>query len=104
VTPEQPFAQVRQRVLEEPNVEPGSGFGAVPGLRVHRRIFIMLCRGALVAKLPQDRVDALVAAGTAERFDARGDGQRMREWVSVAPAQAEQWDALADEALRYVRG
>ncbi len=64
----------------------------------------MLRRGALVAKLPQDRVDALVAAGTAERFDPRGDAQRMPEWVSIAPAQTEQCDALADEALHYVRG
>ncbi len=51
----------------------GQRLRPVPGRRVHRRSFIMLRRGALVAKLPQDRVDALVAAGTAERFDARGD-------------------------------
>ena len=64
----------------------------------------MLCRGELVVKLPESRVDALVEAGAAERFDARGDGRRMREWASVPADRSEEWRALAEEAHGFVAG
>jgi len=97
------FAQLRASLEEAPDVQPGTGFGAMPGLRVSNKIFAMLCRGELVVKLPRQRVDELVAAGTAERFDARRDGRRMKEWASVPVQYGEQWPALAAEALHFVR-
>ena len=45
-------------------------------------LYAMLVRGELVVKLPKARVDALVASGTARRFDA-GRARPMKEWASV---------------------
>lgn len=38
------FAQVAASLLDQPRVEHGTGFGSMPGLRVDRKIFAMLCR------------------------------------------------------------
>ncbi len=97
------FQRLAARLLEEPLVEQGSGFGAVPGLRVGRKIFAMLCRGELVVKLPRTRVDQLVVAGAAARFDARRDGRLMKEWATIPVEHGDEWDRLADEALEFVR-
>ena len=80
-----------------------AGFGANAGLRVRGKIFAMLVRGELVVKLPADRVAAIVAADQGTQFDA-GKGRPMREWASVPPDPGADWDALADEACRFVRG
>ena len=96
------FARLAESLLGEPGVERGSGFGAVAGLRVRRKIFAMLCRGELVVKLPSARVDELVASGTAARFDARLDGRLMKEWASVPVERREEWEGLAAEARDFV--
>ncbi len=90
------------RLVADLRVEEGTGFGRMPGLRTNKKIFAMLCRGELVVKLPQERVDLLVAGGVAERFDARGDGRRMKEWASISPAHDHDWHALAVEAFEFV--
>ena len=96
------FEHLSASLLNEPLVEPGSGFGAVPGLRVGRKIFAMQCRGQLVVKLPRHRVDQLVAAGTAARFDARRDGRLMKEWATIPIDHRDHWQPLAAEALAFV--
>jgi hypothetical protein len=62
----------------------------------------MVSRGELV-KLPRERVDELIAAGTGTRFDP-GHGRRMKERVSVAPAHGRSWPKLAQEARDFVAG
>ena len=96
------FERLATRLLDRPGVHEGTGFGSVPGLRVHDKIFAMLCRGELVVKLPRHRVDQLVANGTAARFDARRDGRLMKEWAAVPTDRGYAWEALADEAFRFV--
>ena len=96
------FEQLSSRLLEEPRVQEGTGFGAIPGLKASNKIFAMLCRGELVVKLPRHRVDQLVADGTAARFDARRDGRLMKEWAAVPTDRGYAWEALADEAFRFV--
>jgi hypothetical protein len=76
-------------------------FGA-SGLKVDKTIFAMLVRGRLVVKLPRARVEALMAAGAGERFDPRGDGRLMKEWLVVAPGADVDWLALASEAMQFV--
>jgi hypothetical protein len=98
------FAELAARLVGRPEVEEGTGFGRMPGLRVNGKIFVMLCRGQLVVKLPRARVDELVVAGVAERFDAGKGSRIMKEWASVPVTSAGQWEGLAEEALRFVLG
>jgi hypothetical protein len=70
-------------------------------LTVKGKIFAMLVKGRLVAKLPRERVDALVASGAGTHFDP-GHGRLMKEWVTV-PIGGIPWVPLAQEAYRFVR-
>ena len=79
----------------------GSGFGR-SALRFQGKIFAMHVRGALVVKLPAERVEALVRAGEGVHFDAN-KGTPMREWLSLDPRSALPWLPLATEALDYAR-
>jgi hypothetical protein len=78
----------------------GRGFGS-SAIRVRNKIFAMLVRGRLVVKLPQSRVDALVAAGEGDRFDAN-KGTPMKEWLILDPGSTADWVALAREAMQFV--
>lgn len=72
------------------------------GLKVNGRIFAMLVRGALVVKLPRERVETLVGSGKAERFDP-GRGKLMKEWATLRGSE-EEWLDLAREAHQFVAG
>jgi hypothetical protein len=101
--PERVFAELAAGYLADPSITEGTGFGSNPGLRVNGKIFAMLVRDELVAKLPTARVDGLVASGAGARFSP-GRGRLMKEWVSV-PLEADvDWGELADEALAFVAG
>ncbi len=77
----------------------GRGFGS-GALKVEGKIFASLASGdRLLLKLPAARVDALVAEGTGERFST--GGRPKREWVTIAPAHAERWVPLSDEARAF---
>jgi len=79
----------------------GSGFGR-SALRFQGKIFAMHVRGALVLKLPAERVEALVRAGEGVHFDAN-KGTPMREWLSLDPGSGLPWLPLATEALDFAR-
>jgi hypothetical protein len=79
----------------------GGGFGR-SALRFQGKIFAMHVRGALVVKLPAERVEALVRAGEGVHFDAN-KGTPMREWLSLDPGSTLPWLALATEALVFAR-
>jgi hypothetical protein len=79
----------------------GGGFGRT-AVRFQGKIFVMLVRGRLVLKLPEERVDALIAAGDGARFDAN-KGTPMREWLSLDPESGRPWLPLAREALDFAR-
>ncbi len=97
------FRSIMLRLLREPGVNEGTGFGSNPGLRVGTKIFAMLGRDGLVVRLPKARVDELVATGAGTRFDPRRDGRLMKEWVVVPVTRRRSWGGLADEALEFVR-
>jgi hypothetical protein len=99
------FAAVAQALGTLPGVTHATSrsrrFGS-SALKVHDKIFAMLSyQGRFVVKLPRARVDALVAGGAGERFDANR-GRPMREWLEVHSESAEEWIELAREALEFV--
>lgn len=70
------------------------------GLKVNGKIFAMFGRGRLVVKLPKERVDEMVGAGKAERFNP-GHGRVMKEWAAFEGEEA-QCVELAREAYEFV--
>jgi hypothetical protein len=106
-TPDERYAALVEALRGTPGVTapanlaaPGKKFGDA-GLKTGGKIFAMLAQGRLVVKLPRPRVDALVAAGSGERFEP-GHGRVMKEWLSLDPAAKEEWLPLAREALEFV--
>ena len=98
------FAGVVAAFDGRPGVTPpgsGRGFGSA-ALKVDGRIFAMHVGGALVVKLPRERVAALVADGTGGPF-VSGRGAAMREWLTVLADDEATRLALAEEALAFVR-
>jgi hypothetical protein len=104
VTTEERYAALVEAYGTDPDVKLGStrtkGFGA-NALWGHGQIFAMLSNDRLVVKLPRKRVDQLVASGEGDRFDPRRDGRVMKEWLSLVPGSAQDWFALAQEALEF---
>ncbi len=104
VDAESRFAALVTAFADGPGVTPpdpaaGRRFGS-DALKVDGSIFAMCVQGAVVLKLPRDRVAALVADGVCGPFDS-GKGTPMREWATVTdPARDLE---LADEALQFVR-
>jgi hypothetical protein len=96
------FETIAERVLDEPDVTEGTGFGSSPGLRVEGRIFAMLVTGGLVVKLPASRCAELVTAGIGRPFD-RGQGRPLKQWAVISDSAEREWVALAREALAFVR-
>lgn len=94
------FAPVVAAFAGDTEVSSGTMMSAF-GLKVNGKIFAMVARGRLVAKLPRTRVDGMVEAGQGERFDP-GHGRRMKEWISVT-AEDVAWVALAREAHHFVK-
>ena len=98
------FEELVDQLIGTEGVTPprgGSGFGR-SALRFQGKIFAMHVRGALVLKLPAERVEALVRAGEGVHFDAN-KGTPMREWLSLDPGSGLPWLPLATEALDFVR-
>jgi TfoX/Sxy family transcriptional regulator of competence genes len=87
------FARVR-------DVKAGELFSSY-GLKVKGKIFAMFGREQLVVKLPKARVDELVGAGKAGRFNP-GHGRLMKEWVTFKTGESE-WVELAREAYAFVK-
>jgi len=102
-TPEQLWGPIAKTQLATRGVTAGTGFGKTEGLRISGKIFAMLVGDELVVKLPKERVDELVDAGVAKRFDA-GKGRPMKEWASIAPSASRRWRDLVDEARTFVGG
>jgi hypothetical protein len=95
------FQPVVAAFAKDPEVGLGRMFSSNSVLNVNGKIFAMFVRGSFVAKLPKDRVAAMVSARAGEYFDP-GHGRLMKEWVAVRDATAP-WVALAREARAFVK-
>lgn len=58
--------------------------------------------GALVVKLPKDRVADLIGSGDGKAFAPAG--KVFREWVSVESFDEDQWSQLILESMQFVDG
>jgi len=99
------FEDLVDELVGLPGVTPparGSGFGR-SAVRFNGKIFVMFVRGQLVLKLPEDRVDSLIASGHGIRFDAN-KGKPMREWLTLDAGSDLAWLPLAREALTFAGG
>lgn len=94
------FAPVVRAFDEIKRITAGKLFASY-GLKVDGKIFAMFGRGRLVVKLPKERVDEMVGAGKAERFNP-GHGRVMKEWAAFQGEEA-QWVELAREAYEFVK-
>ena len=75
---------------------------ASTSMKTSGKMFAFLQRKQrLVVKLPELRVNELIAAGAGERYDP-GDGRLQREWVVVTANESHVWLKLATEAEAYV--
>jgi hypothetical protein len=97
------FWDVAEPLLDQPGIERSTMMG-LPCLRVHGALFASCDRrsGDLLVKLPEQRVDELVAAGRAHSFAPAG--RRFREWAAVPPERSRTWRRLLDDALAFVDG
>lgn len=105
-TPEQRYAMVVAALAGSPNVTHASDvagskkFGS-SALKVNGKIFAMVVNDALVVKIPRERVAAMIASGAGTPFGP-GHGRVMKEWLSLDPASAQDWLAIANEAMSFV--
>lgn len=94
------FDSIVRALRARPTVTVATMFGA-PGLRVSGKVFATMYKGNLILKLPQDRVQELIASRDAVLFDP-GHGRVSKEWVAVKPQSVDHWAVLAREALEFV--
>ena len=87
--------------LARPGVAWGRMF-STDGLSIRGKIFAVVPHaGGLMAKVPEARADALVAAGSAERMVMRE--REMREWVVMPDAATDaEWVELLEDAYVYL--
>lgn len=72
----------------------------IPCVKRGGRFVFGLWRDGMVFKLTDPAVHArALALPDAHLFDPSGRGEAFRQWVVVPPGQADEWDALAYEAV-----
>lgn len=94
------FWELAGPLLDQAGVTRSTMMG-LPCLRLDGRFFASFDRrtGDLLVKLPEARVDALVAGERARPFAPAG--RRFREWAAIPAARRRQWSGLLDEALAF---
>jgi hypothetical protein len=97
---EERFWELAEPFLVRPEVTRSTMMG-FPCLRVRGQFFASTDRanGNLLVKLPEERVDELVAEGRAEPFAPAG--RRFREWAAVPFTRSRSWRKLLDEAHAF---
>lgn len=97
------FWDLAAPLLSRAGVERSTMMG-LPCLRIHGAFFASCDRrtGDLLVKLPERRVDELVASGRAKPFAPAG--RRFREWAAVPPERGRTWKRLLADALAFVDG
>lgn len=100
MTGEELFWELVEPMYADPAVHRSTMMG-LPCVRLDGRFFASLDRrtGALLVKLPADRVAQLIAAGHGEAFAPAG--RVFREWVAVPKPDRLRWRGLLTEAREH---
>jgi hypothetical protein len=89
------FAKIVDAFARDREITVGGKFGSTSLMR-RGKVFVMFMKGRFVAKLPAERVDALVSAGSGTNLVM---GKRvMKEWVVISNDERGRWLPLAREA------
>lgn len=97
---EERFWELAGPLLHEAGVTRSTMMG-FPCLRLNGDFFASCDHrtGALVVKLDERAVSALIDAGKAEPFAP--NGRRFREWAIIPVRRQRSWQSLLDEALQH---
>lgn len=97
------FHDLSEPLLARAGVERSTMMG-LPCVRVGGAFFASCDRqtGDLLVKLPQDRVEALIAAGRAHAFAPAG--RRFKEWAAIPSARRSSWASHLDDAFAFIAG
>jgi len=103
MTAEELFWDLVEPMYADPAVRPSTMMG-LPCVRLDGRFFASLDRrnGALLVKLPADRVRQLIDAGRGQPFAPAGHA--FREWVAITVPDRQRWRGLLTEARDHVAG
>jgi uncharacterized protein (TIGR02453 family) len=103
VSGEELFRELVEPMYADPAVRPSTMMG-LPCVRLRGRFFASFDRrsGALLVKLPAERVGQLIAAGDGEPFAPAG--RVFREWVALPRPDMRQWRRLLAEARDHAAG
>ncbi|MCZ6837203.1 MAG: hypothetical protein O7G85_15620 [Planctomycetota bacterium] len=95
------FWNVAKPFLKARTVKKATMMG-FPCLRVQGEFFASCDHrnGDLIAKLPRDRVSALIESGQGHPFSPAG--RVFREWVLVSDRSEKTWESLMTEAKAFV--
>ena len=85
----------------DPRVAEGTIMGG-PCARVNSEFLALVdFKGSgLVVKLPRNRVDELIAAGTGQPFSPAG--KVFKEWISIPTSDEDLWRVLLLEGIEFV--
>jgi len=83
-----------------PDLRRGKAFG-LPVIKVGGKIAAAFQDGQLVLKLPRERIAELIDREHGAPFSAYG--KTMTGWVALSAAADEEWLALTEEAVAFVR-
>ena len=97
MTAEELFWDLVEPMYADPAVQRSTMMG-LPCVRFDGRFFASLDRrtGALLVKLPSERVRQLIDAGHAQPFAPAG--RTFREWVAITVPDRRRWQGLLAEA------
>ena len=103
MTGEELFWDLVEPMYADPAVRRSTMMG-LPCVRLDGRFFASLDRrtGALLVKLPHQRVSQLMADGHGEPFAPAG--RVFREWVAIPQPERSQWRDLLAEARSHAAG
>lgn len=94
------FWDCAAQLYDLPGVIEGTIFGFAC-VRVDDQFVAMPANDALWVKLPANRVEELIDAGTG--VECRPNGRRFKEWIEVRTPDEHLWLALLNESVEFVR-